>query len=192
MITSTGNAFPAIKIWLKTRAMWGQKRRWNCIIHHFEHTPQYTALPNRSNKWKIVLNGQKYRGTFSTEYVMPYQRGTSEKDLTLLTGMFFRQKQVLLFFIIPLLHQFPLFGQEIAQNMTAYYTVIFCIFTVVPISIFFKYQLQGKCNGITNPLLDGLTYNMCRHFAHCYPHILHVKPLNKVYLVMSFFMLLLH
>ena len=54
-------------------------------------------------------------------------------------------------------------------------------------------------SGITDPLFNGLTYNMCRYFAHCsyfssplqgsekyytthkISGILHVKPSNKVY-----------
>ena len=63
-------------------------------LHHSPlhiHTTTHSTAKQFKQVAK-VLNGQKYRGTFSTEYVMPYQRGSSEKDLTLLTGMILRQK----------------------------------------------------------------------------------------------------
>ena len=62
-------------------------------------------------------------------------------------------------------------------------------------------QNEPRNGGIINPLFDGLTYNTCGHFAHCsysssppygarknttqlakYPHLLYVKPSNKVYM----------
>ena len=57
-------------------------------IHHSplrQHTtPQSSAL--QIQQVARILNSQKYQGTFCKEYVSPYQRGHSEKDLTFLTG----------------------------------------------------------------------------------------------------------
>lgn len=57
-------------------------------IHHSllrQHTtPQSSA--EQIQQVAHVLNSQRYQGTFCKEYVSPYQRGYSEKDLTFLTG----------------------------------------------------------------------------------------------------------
>lgn len=57
-------------------------------IHHSPLRQHTTSQSTATQIQQVarILNGQKYKGTFCQEYVNPYQRGNSEKDLTYLIG----------------------------------------------------------------------------------------------------------
>jgi len=86
-------------------------------------------------------------------------------------------------------------SQEKAQNMPRYYTVQLCIALQNPGFTGFLAEGLKKTNFdviflsgiIINLLFDCLTYNTRGHFAHRlqlakYPHVLYVKPSNKMYI----------
>ena len=74
-------------------------------------------------------------------------------------------------FIIPPLRHFTIYGQENAQNMRAYCTVVSVLQCSIPVYNYWlnkTVKMSGKwCGGIINLLFDGFTDNTRGHFTHC-------------------------